>query len=253
MKRLIIILLLATSLFGQWKTHDKWTNWINNSMPKPVAEWKWNHGITTVDTGTTVVKSLVSNWVSTNGLYDATQVADTARPVYDATNGWVVFDGADDYLITSNPINYTAYNEVTFAVWLYVNSLPSTDGVFIISEYNAGNYAQGFEIRNNGDLRWFTNNGTRTNVYKSGAIIPNTTYFIVGTLDKNGNRELYLNDIEVASDVVAPGNIINYDLYIGQVGINNYYFDGYISEICIFSHALSNSQIKHLYNKGRPQ
>ena len=91
----------------------------------------------------------------------------------------------------------------------------------------------------------------------TAAVIPiNAGSHVVGTYneDGDGKGKLYLNGAVVAStDTAGAGAVSNdsaQDLIIGNSAAVDRTFDGSITNIMIFDHALTTFEIKRLYSNG---
>ena len=150
------------------------------------------------------------------------------------------FDGEDDYVKV--PHNYGSFNfqEITLSAWIF----PTTGGVynpFIDKDF----YDIYFEITPNNTLKF---NG----VIGKTILSINSKWYHVAATFKNGTIKIYVNG---KLDVKGTGSLgQNYQpFYIGfgPTG-GDEYFSGLIDEVRIYNRALSEKEIKALYEWAPP-
>jgi len=267
MKNLLISFLLFTHfLFSQnFKGFDNWYNWNNPKAPTPTVEWKFNRGMTISDTGTTVIKSLVSQWKSIDLNYTLSQNTNTLRPIYDANIQGVLFDKIDDVL-SLPAINCVSLNpdsgDFTFAGWLYFRN---KNNQYIFGKVQ--NYDNQIMILTGGagdlylKLRDIPFSSIDNNIKINTSNIPtNEWFFFAFVVARSDTFYGYINGKNINATIASGSwanikalNLINDgDYMIGRVYLAGY-FGEYISDFMYFDRALSEIEIRRLYRKGRPK
>ena len=181
----------------------------------------------------------------------------TNGPTFNSANlGSIVFDGVDDYVALGNATNVIRdTSAITVESWVRTNVVGSYKKI-IITGPASGQGVQGFYLSLGPSPSYIyfgviTNLGTNTADYAS--TISTTRYnHIVGTYDSSSVK-LYLNGTLVASSSLT-GNIATGGICrISGYSNNNEVWNGDISNIKIYSRALSAAEISQNYNtlKGR--
>jgi len=161
------------------------------------------------------------------------------------------FDGTDDYVEVPDDESLNITDAITIEAWIKTN----TSGVVqvVLNKNNA------YQLRVAGDLRVIGYVYTDSWHYVSSysLIEPNIWYHIVFTYDKSltsGNLKLYINGGEAANPVDETGTISSnaYDLLIGARLVTPVdLFNGLIDRVRIYNRALSEEEIRQLYNGKR--
>ncbi len=162
------------------------------------------------------------------------------------------FDGVDDYVEVPDSASLDITDAITVMVWVngdlaslqkgILEKRDSTESGFALLSWKADEIR--FEIPNIGLF-----------IQKTG-LESFRWYHVVGTYDSStGKGYLYINGVEVGEGT-ASGAIKTNDarLFIGSRGIENRpssYFNGTIDEVCIYSRALSEEEIRRLFNLTR--
>jgi hypothetical protein len=156
------------------------------------------------------------------------------------------FDGSNDYIRVPHSASYKS-NSQAFSFWMYPRQIPSSDydGVLgiITSDSNA------FEV--------FVN--SNSSVLSAGSYPWQLTYTIpaknkwyhVYIETVSGAGKIYVNGVLQDTGTVTYGGASNTaDFYIGSRN-TSYFFPGYLDDVRIYNRALSELEIKKLYNMGR--
>jgi len=176
-------------------------------------------------------------------------------PTYNSSNGGsIVFDGVNDYVLSSN--NSTFGNNTTWDCWVYCSANVSTYNMFM------GRGLPYFSFFN-GNRLFFSNviGGSQRTIETASNLSLNTWYyatFITSYDGTNTTMKIYTNGAETASGTweSAQGN---YSLRF-MVGDGNnfantswYPFSGRVSNVKIHNRTLSPAEILQNYNatKGR--
>jgi glycerophosphoryl diester phosphodiesterase len=208
-----------------------------NFLPLTVAAWDFNEG-----EGDTFADQTGNLNTGTfyNGLsWSKGQIA----------NG-LLLDGIDDYanIPASNSLDIDG-EEVSVSVWarldLLPGELPGAYGPIYDSETD--NYVI-YEDKGNNELRFkvTTSDGAERPGIPAADLRVNEWLHIVGVYDGN-NAMIYLNgelkDTHALTGTVNPGQVTNLGTSLGS------YFKGSIDNIQIFALALSDADIKFLYDE----
>ena len=149
----------------------------------------------------------------------------------------VFFDGSTDYLRLPNDPKFNNFGtgDFTLETWIYVTNLSSHRAIFSCINGWPSTVAYQFEIRTNGDLRFFAGNNLTISIASgTGAIVANT-WTHVAVSRKNGSTKMFINGIQYGSTHVGSVNInLATTCYIGFTG---YYseamFIGYMDDLRI--------------------
>lgn len=149
----------------------------------------------------------------------------------------VFFDGSNDYLqISSDPkFNNFGTGDFTIEMWVYPTNLSSDRALVSCINGWPSTVAYQFEIRTNGDLRFFAGNSLPISIASgTGAIVVNT-WTHVAVSRKNGSTKMFINGTQYGSTHVGSVNInLATTCYIGFTG---YYsearFIGYMDDLRI--------------------
>ena len=162
------------------------------------------------------------------------------------------FDG-EDYVRIPNPEEIRFPENSSFTVTVWYNSLenyPSGTGAvqYFLFKGGAGYFSIGTLDTGEAHFEW------RGKVVKSTDVITDGEWhFIVGVRKEDGEGLLYVDGKLVASGVYDNGEVANTtsDLYIGQRDDGTYRTKGIIDEVRIYNHALSEDEIKAMYEALR--
>lgn len=217
-----------------------------------------NYELALAETGWKLIstKGLVGHW-QLNGdakdssgfenhgtIYGAIPVEDRKGTVSAALS----FDGVDDYVkISKNVIS----DDITLTIWIYPKVI--SDGYYhgFAGYQGASVYYRPFNlwVSPNAGLHWWISKSDNSQ-YHAGAISnffesTNKWYFIA--FRKSGTKlTVFKNDVRYDlpdspfTDLYKPS-----EYWIGRV---DNYFNGFIDDVRIYSRALSDSEIKNLFN-----
>jgi hypothetical protein len=157
------------------------------------------------------------------------------------------FDGVGDYVTLNTPITFTSNNSLSW--WSKINDKDFSG----IVGGNLGNYAYirfgistGTELT---DIFSETNTNGDTIRFNFGSLGYDTWHHFVITQDSSNDWTLYIDGIAIGTDTTT-----NSDLTIAIIGkgrINSDYFDGSISDVAIYSSALTQDEVSQLYKAGK--
>ena len=191
-----------------------------------------------VGTGTTWtdLSSSSNNGTLTNGV------------TYSSDNGGVlVFDGTDDYVVTSSDM-FNANANFTFSMWFNSDSF-AVQRTFIADVDNS----QSLFLRYNNGIQLVNSNTAILGSFSSSTLSTNTWYNI--TLTKSSTTyTLYINGSSVSSLTGISHSFTHSPTTIGANNNNaappDYKnpFDGKIGQVLVYSSALSDDLIQQNYN-----
>jgi prepilin-type N-terminal cleavage/methylation domain-containing protein len=173
-----------------------------------------------------------------------------------ATSGWttgkvggaLIFDGSNDYVqIMDNPPLRSWPNGVTVAAWVRSNTDLWNSWGMLVSKRNS------FILHPNGNSKsicWYIYDNTNWRcLYYNIPYDIKEWHFYVGTYSENNYLRLYIDGNLAAGPLGPYGTIASstggFTLYIGQDA--GRYFNGLIDEVRLYNRALSDSEIKVLY------
>jgi len=167
---------------------------------------------------------------------------------------WLSFDGVDDYVSVSDSSSLrVSTGKITLAAW--IKPLRVDTNQYIISKFSEST-AVGYALllHKSGKLWFLCGNGTPQNVIGGAALSANEWCYVAATAD-GSTIKLYINGSETYSaGQTQPIGVNTYDLHIARRAVTTgLYFIGIIGEICIYSRALAESEIRHNYYRwGSP-
>jgi len=177
------------------------------------------------------------------------------------SGGSIVFDGVDDY-VQSGIIEPQT---LTLCAWFKPTGPPSNDdiagGTIICNTPQLTGNAIQYAIAYSWLLQRVLFSVQSNNEFlatSSNSVLRNQIHYMVGTFDGT-NRKIYINGVNVASDVRAVSPIYptsgNRNVQVGRWGYPNYsrIINGNLYSASIYNRALSASEVLQNYNaqKGR--
>ena len=157
------------------------------------------------------------------------------------------FDGNGDKISTS-PITEIS-NIITISLWAKISKYVANTR--LISNANPAPPYQGFEIRTAGNKFGFWGGGSSW-LNAVSTINLNEWYYITTTCDNNTkNTSIYINGIYEASLLQDCKLYYSDDINIGARANEDYYFNGTIDEVNIWSRVLNETEILDLYGEGK--
>jgi len=183
----------------------------------------------------------------------------TNGPTYSSANrGSIVFDGSNDYVLTTRPSQIIASGAISIALWAKWTTSGNTTSTIqtLVDNNHAGSPNRGFVIQDRPDLSKILTFSVRPSGVgaRSNAIIgDNNWHFIVGTNDTSTSA-LYIDGVLNATTVESGGipSVTN-NISIGYWQGGTRYMNGIIPQVLIYNRALSASEVQQNYNatKGR--
>jgi hypothetical protein len=174
----------------------------------------------------------------------------TNGPTFNSVNlGSLVFDGVNDYFVTSQNDNNAITNGITMSLWTKF----TTRGVLVpLSKglKTTGHYEIWF---NNGIFNcYFFDLGTGSYQNSTVAVNNGNWNFLVVTYD-NANVRFYRNGINIRTNAISTTSIptMNATIDIGRSAQDGLYFSGNIAQASIYNRALSAAEIQQNFNAIR--
>jgi len=172
---------------------------------------------------------------------------------YGATVGssYTTFDGDNDYINAGADSSFDGLTEVSISVWVNINDKTSfQDIVKKGASFDGALRPFALGIYNN-LLYWDVGNSTfrDSTTYNFGNELDNGWHHIAGTYNCIGRRIIYI-DGAIKSNLSSRISSMKDDNQIRYIG-GGHPFNGSISSAKIYNRALSESEIKLLYDKGR--
>jgi len=167
-------------------------------------------------------------------------------------NGCYDFDGDGDYIALGDPINFGT-GSFTVSAWVNFESDPASGDVAIIGNYSGVSgdwwmlYHQG-----SSETVSFGIDDNSTNLVVNGVDpIVGQWYHVVGVRDYGNEIQIWINGVLYDSANDTVGDVTSTDdcvIGIQADDLASWDMDGQIDEIGIWNRALSNDEIKKLYN-----
>ena len=186
---------------------------------------------------------------------NGTIVGPARKPV---TIGYALdFDGRDDYVEIASDPGLDNLDAVTMTAWIY----PHADFHWHVLDKGDGDkrmYAEGAERTLNGRIRYIGSHAYSASV--GGTVELNKWQHIAMTWSRATNRtRLYRNGAEVQYDIqeIGSGSILDDTSYPYTIGARGAlgdatFFDGLIDEVRLYGYALTEEEIRDIYNYFTP-
>lgn len=164
-------------------------------------------------------------------------------PTYSsANNGYISFDGTNDYISVNSNANILSYSEYTKIAWFYVTTFSTANN--IISGGVSGQHAFWLYVSNR---LYAGHNGNWSTVTGNTTLSLNTWYFGATTYNNTTGWKLYLNGVEDGSSINSTTFTGNQEILIGAYGAGNYY-SGRIGLVQVYNRTLTAAEILQNYN-----
>src|SRR3989344_4532273 len=160
------------------------------------------------------------------------------------------FDGVNDYVNAGNGASLNITDAITLSAWVKIIGAQPTYARII-----AKSWVYYLQIdTNNTAVLGFQDGQPWIGVLGSRVLSDNTWYHIVGTYDKNGgatNGRIYINGVlDNTLTSTQPIQTVGSSVLIGAHSGGLPGFHGLIDDVRIYNRALSQDEIKRLYNMG---
>lgn len=158
-----------------------------------------------------------------------------------ASGGGIVFDGANDYVLT--PLNIDA-NPVSVSAWCYPYNVSGNHGVFLTDN---GGWDKGVEF-NAG--QWAIHNGS--NLSNTGVTASANRWYNCCVVYATNNIFFYVNGNRVWTLGSAPGGSVGSTLEIGRAnysgGAGSRFYSGIVSAVLAYNRVLTDAEVLQNYN-----
>ena len=163
-------------------------------------------------------------------------------------DGALSFDGVDDYVAIPDSQNLDITDEITIEAWIHP-ATPINGYVLSKQEDTGPSGAYSIGISDDTDRIDFRFNGTN---FRSSFTLFNRWSHIAFTYSSSaGEVKNYINGVLVDTySHTGPISITDDPLQIGRRLPNNFFFNGLIDEVSIFNRALSEDEIRAIYEAG---
>jgi len=162
------------------------------------------------------------------------------------------FDGVDDYVDCGNDESLNIADEITLMVWVKPDDY-SDINVIVHKRCCDGRpyYSWVIRLLTDGGFRFSVSNGIKIFHAETSYNLGTTWHHVVGVFDGSKLR-LFVNCVLKAEQDFS-GNVAlgDYPVEIGRWNGEAYYFNGTIGEVRIYNRALSEEEIKRLYELTR--
>ena len=165
----------------------------------------------------------------------------------------IIFDGVDDYVDAGNDISVREIGNLTVAAWVYSNSVIGNKNI-LGKDNSAG---RGWTFRFTGNVLQLETDGSVNVVQSTTVLSANTWYFVAFTAtNASGTKQDFILYINGRADTIENENkliLSPINLNIGRRAYsgNEEYWSGLIAEARIYNRALSQLEIKRLYNSTK--
>jgi hypothetical protein len=185
----------------------------------------------------------------------------TNGPTYNSVNGGsLVFDGVDDYVVSSNSSSLQLTSQGTVSAWVYLTDILTDERLIVMKGNLSGNgisYGLYFNYSPSSpnNIAFFVDsdgNWGPTSIITKENISANTWYNFVAGWSSSG-LFLYTNGVLSNSNSTSvSANVNSFPLYVGG-GPDIGWIDwkGNIAQVSIYNRALSAAEIQQNFNALR--
>ena len=157
------------------------------------------------------------------------------------------FNGASD--VTA--VGPTYPNGVTISLWMNTTNIAAQQCLF--GQNAGGSNFLNIWMPGNGTVRFET--ALSSSFYSNKALAANTWYNIIATYDPtaaSGKAKIYIDGaLDKAYDTTWSGASASNTIRIGSFLAGQYFFNGYIDDVRVYSSALVASEVGKLYAEGK--
>jgi hypothetical protein len=172
----------------------------------------------------------------------------TNGPIFNSSNGGsMVFDGIDDYVLTSNSLTLS---EATLSCWIKANGIQAEyDGILFSRTPST---ATGLNFKPSNQLGYHWNDTAATYGWNSGLIIPNNIWCMVAVTIISTTGIAYLaqsTGLTSATNVTTHNSVSSLIFNLGRdPAFGTRFFTGDIANAMVYNRALSQQEILQNYN-----
>jgi len=171
--------------------------------------------------------------------------------------GALEFDGTNDYIKLNGSTGITLnYHSFTISAWLKPDANPPSTQIWFSTSGGTGCSPSGDHSLH---LRFYSTGVLRFGYYNddldtaAGVGQFGVWQHVVYSYDADTDTsKIYVNGIEKASGNQGPYTCSNPNIYIGAWGSSGEPWKGFIDEVRIYNRALSEAEVRYLYNRGGP-
>lgn len=213
----------------------------------PTGEWSFEEG-----SGTSVKDSSGNNytgtWSGTGSHWGRGKIGKAG-----------VFNGSDDYVSTSNQLNFTQAQSFSVAAWIKTSGNPS-EVKSIVDKGFGYNNTYGLYLDNNtsNGAVFYIHDSARINAVSgsTSALTDNAWHYLVGVRDTAADKfYIYVDGaLKGTTNDTTTGDFNRAsNIRMGANGVDaTGKFNGSIDQAQIFNYALSPAQVAWDYNRGKP-
>jgi hypothetical protein len=169
-------------------------------------------------------------------------------PTYSSANGGsILFDGIDDYVLTS-----LKANRVEFTIDIWAKLVTTTNGVNLCVDDGAGYFGLGFYNATQ-KIQMACYDTSAKSAISTNVINPNVIYNFTGTWKGGDYVNLYINGVfdSQSSTTLAPTGIGSNANAIKLCKNGSFYVSGNIYDILLYNRALTAQEIQQNHNSTK--
>lgn len=243
-------ILFAITIYDYWVNNAQWMNYKSNM---PYQELAATYNALYRDYDVILLKGAdqekITSFSIKNDGVDVTVPA--LRDAKEVTEkGPIEFNGKDTYAVVKPDSSLFPEEQLTYSAWINVSHSGKADTMYIMNADKSGNVSLNLSV--SGKIVFSIKNDSTVNSV-SAPITRNKWYHVAGTYDGKSLR-LYLNGELKATEPGVSGRILyddNKKITLGGNFNGSHLFEGSMDHIAIWSDALTGSQVKIIYTKGR--
>ncbi|MEW5805435.1 MAG: LamG-like jellyroll fold domain-containing protein [Patescibacteria group bacterium] len=167
--------------------------------------------------------------------------------------GCLLFDGVDDYVMASDSPSLDITPNFSTGAWIKADLFPTFSSILSKAfQGSATTFNYGFWSYSGGTVRGAIGDGINYNLGDySSSLSTGQWYYVIFTVD-GSKLKLFINgQLDRSTLQTVTPAVNNYNVYIGSDSSNSYRFDGTIDEVRIYNRALSEAEIKAIYEATR--
>ncbi len=159
------------------------------------------------------------------------------------------FDGTSDYIDCGNITALNSQSAVSTSAWVNYSGTPTTSSHIILSGGSSATNRFWVQLKSSTEIRYGSGSASAYDLTVS--TMNSGTWYHIATVHNGTSLDVYLNGIKQGATVtvVSPSTQIGNNFKIGEyfspVG---YYWNGYLDEVAVFNTALTELEVKEIYN-----
>lgn len=174
----------------------------------------------------------------------------------------LLFNGSTSKCIVPKDISVRGRTRVSVSLWFNINSFGNKNVLYAEENKKTYFFRFGLEVLSTGNILGALRNFDSDATYKSidgGSVSLHEWHFAVFTFDAHGQiAKLHVDGVlkgtvATSSDPIpdtAPARTISVGYFDGSTSNDTGVIDGMIDELCIWSKALTDTEVSELYNNG---